>query len=119
MKVHIISHTYSNGNGQINPDRSKRRAELVKAMLTKEFVVEAAGCRQLVKVKASRLIKTHRSKAKQLIEEGEFIKTLTQNYGVNSPRYNLHTFFQVLIVITGRQTTLNRPKFAIRTIIKS
>lgn len=74
LKVKIVGHTDSDGDDKSNLDLSKRRAESVKAMLSKEFGIEAGKMQTDGKGEGEPLDKNTTSEGKANNRRVEFIK---------------------------------------------
>jgi len=74
LKVKIIGHTDADGDDNSNLDLSKRRAESVKAMLSKEFGIDGARIQTDGKGKAEPVDKNTSAEGKANNRRVEFIK---------------------------------------------
>ena len=74
VKVKIVGHTDADGDDKSNLDLSKRRAESVKAMLSKEFAIDAARIETDGKGEAEPVDKNNTPEGKANNRRVEFIK---------------------------------------------
>ena len=74
LKIKIIGHTDSDGDDKSNLDLSKRRAESVKAMLSKEFGIDATRIQADGKGESEPVDKNTSSEGKANNRRVEFIK---------------------------------------------